>query len=54
MYILQGCVFSLNRKFIKLRLHDEVVHLVSLVYDIIVDGHNITFSFYNKYDSYKN
>lgn len=39
--ILQECVFSLNRKFIKLRLHEEIVHLVSLVYDIIVGGHNI-------------
>lgn len=43
-YIFFKDVFSLNRKFIKLRLHEEIVHLVSLVYDIIVDGHNITFS----------
>lgn len=34
----------------KLRLHEEIIHLVSLAYGIIVDGHNTTFSFYYEYD----
>ena len=35
-YIFFKDVFSLNRKFIKLRLHEEIVHLILLVYDSIV------------------